>query len=167
MCMTEQVDFYLVDCVDPGEKLKFACRVAHQAFSQGLKVYLQTNDLSQSEELDKLLWTFSQNSFIPHAIVGMRALKWEDFPVQIGSKDNVQGVVEDVDVLISLLVDIPQQYEQYRRIVDLITADLSDKAAGRIRYRFYRDAGLKPNTLRFAKDQPILGEDFPRHADEK
>ena len=141
--MIEQVDFYILGNVDKIAKLKFACRIAQKAYAQGLKVYLQTESRQQSEELDALMWTFSQASFVPHTLSDDIGNCWESYPVQLGS---VLESNKDADVLVSLIEDIPKACAQFRRIVDLITDSPSEKASGRKRYRHYRSLGIEPNT---------------------
>ncbi len=140
--MVDQIDFYILDKT---AKLNFACKVVQKAFNQDLKVYLQTDRSDQSRDLDKLLWTFSQNSFIPHKLAEDPSRNWDHYPVQIGnvalSNENPQA-----DILIALTNAVPESYEKFNRVIDLITNDPADKLAGRERYRVYRDAGIEPNT---------------------
>ena len=151
--MTEQVDFYILGKVNHVAKLRYACRIAQKAYSLGLTVYLHTESSEQSEQLDKLLWTFSQGSFIPHAIANNAAENWQHFPVQLGNTiddevlDNgVDGRVGHwlADLLICLTNDIPPAHSKFRRLADLITD--TEKEYGRSRFHYYRQQGLKPNT---------------------
>ena len=141
--MTEQVDFYILGDPDQTGKLRVACQIAQKAFSRGLNVYLQTDSETQSDELDRLLWTFSQGSFIPHTIAARDQTTWEDYPVQLGS--DTDGL-ESVDVLINLESGVPDRYQRFSRIVELVGANADEKSAGRQRFRYYREQGLKPNT---------------------
>ena len=142
--MTEQVDFYILEDADPHAKLRAACRIIQKAFSQGLKVYAQTAGPAQSEALDRLLWTFSQGSFIPHAIADPEPRPWPDYPVQLGAGPPPAGA----EVLINMADGDPGQPRPCRRIIELVGAAAPDKAAGRQRFRAYREQGLEPNTHR-------------------
>ena len=147
--MTQQVDFFILGKVDRTAKLKYACRVAQKAYLQGLKVYLYTESQEHNTELDMLLWTFSQGSFIPHIIADNATANWQDYPVQLGDTlDNVEngGADKEVDLLISLISDPPRAYSRFNRIVDLVTDFPEEKASGRNRFRYYREQGLEPNT---------------------
>jgi len=141
--MTEQVDFYILGDQDQTGKLRVACQIAQKAFSRGLNVYLQTDGEAQSDELDRLLWTFSQGSFIPHTISARDQTSWDDYPVQLGL--GTDGL-EAVDVLINLESGVPDRYQRFSRIVELVGADADEKSAGRQRFRYYREQGLEPNT---------------------
>jgi len=147
--MTQQVDFYILGKVDHTAKFKYACRIAQKAYLQGLKVYLQTECQEQNTEIDMLLWTFSQGSFIPHTIANNASANWQHFPVQLGhtldNSENGDGEVE-LDVLISLVSDPPQAHSRFKRVIDLVTDFPEEKASGRNRFRYYRDQGIEPKT---------------------
>ncbi len=144
--MTEQVDFYILGKVDRVAKMRYACAIAQKAYSQGMNVYLQTESPEQSEQLDKLLWTFSQGSFIPHIIANNATENWQHFPLQLGDTLDIDssGIAGKVDLLICLINDIPHAYSQFRRVADLVTD--TEKESGRSRFRHYREQGIEPNT---------------------
>ena len=87
--MNARVDFYLLGSTDVTSKYTYACRIASKAFGQGMKVYLQTDEPGQNELLDKMLWTFSQSSFIPHIVHEGVSHDVNRYPVQIGSASAV------------------------------------------------------------------------------
>ena len=138
-----QVDFYILEHADKTGKLHFACRITQKIYVLGLKVFVQTANSSQSQQLDKLLWTFSQNSFIPHGINDQGDLDWVDYPVQI-SHTNQHTI--DADVLINLLDTVPSLYFKYGRVVELVSSETEDRKSGRIRFRSYQAQGIAPVT---------------------
>ncbi len=148
--MTDQVDFYILGAADGVAKLKYACRIAEKAYSHGMRVYLHTENPAQSEQLDKLLWTFSQGSFVPHTIANNATENWQHFPVQLG--DILDPVVNEgdddnsADLLICLTRDIPQAHTRFRRIADLVSSEASEKASARSRFRYYREQGIEPDS---------------------
>lgn len=50
-----------------GEVIKFSCQLLEKCFKSNLKTFVQVKDDSIAEMLDRILWTFAQKSFIPHA----------------------------------------------------------------------------------------------------
>lgn len=145
--MSQQVDFYLLGNVDQTGKLKYACRIAQKAFKQGLKVFVQTENSAQCQQLDTLLWTFSQGSFVPHTVVNEAPENWENFPVQLGK---AAPLGDAAHLLISLTADPPNGHTQFKRIADLITDEPTEKQAGRNRFRYYRQHGIEPATHKIA-----------------
>ena len=62
-----KVDFYLLgEGADSRERI--ACRLAEKAWRLGNRVYVLAPDQAAAQALDELLWTFSQGSFVPHAV---------------------------------------------------------------------------------------------------
>ncbi|MEE8343080.1 MAG: DNA polymerase III subunit chi, partial [Gammaproteobacteria bacterium] len=64
-----RVDFYILPGKEPNGRQLLACRLADKAYQLGRKVYIHTDSHAQTEQVDKLLWTFRQNSFVPHAVM--------------------------------------------------------------------------------------------------
>ncbi len=145
--MTVQVDFYILARSTQRDKDQYACRIADLAHGRGLKVYMQTDDAAHAEALDKTLWTFSQGSFVPHAICDSQACDAERYPVQIGVGDAPDGCR---DILISLKREAPADYARFGRVAELILDEAADKSSGRERFRFYRTNGIEPNTHKVA-----------------
>ena len=141
--MTVQVDFYVLEGSTPVDKNNYACRIANLAFGRGLKVYMQTDDAAHVAVLDKTLWTFSQESFVPHIIYDGSASDAERYPVQIGHADAPDACV---DLLISLKREAPADYARFDRVAELILNDADEKSSGRARFRFYREHGVEPKT---------------------
>lgn len=140
--MTVRVDFYVLEREALADKYAYACRIANKAYASGLKVYVRADELAACATLDEMLWTFSQSSFIPHAICdGMHDV--ERYPVQIGCGEAPEGCR---DVLISLKEKPPADYARFDRVVELIIAQAADKSSGRDRFRFYREQGVEPQT---------------------
>ena len=143
-----KVDFYILEG-DSGNREQTACRIAEKAYRLGHGVYIHTADQGQTKRLDELLWTFKQNSFVPHGIEGESPAP--DAAVLISHKpelaDSSQAHVRQV--LINLAQDIPFFFSSFERVAEVIGQDSENKASGRQRYKFYRDRGynLDSHTL--------------------
>lgn len=144
-----RVDFYILDQPDRRSKLQFACRLVQKIRGHDLKVLVQTSDSNQSADMDRLLWTFRQNSFIPHAITRKGDLAWADYPVQISHVHHDPG---HADVLVNLREQVSEEHFRYDRVVELVGGDENDRASGRDRFRSYRDQGVEPETHRMGRD---------------
>ncbi len=97
-----RVDFYVLPNADPAQRPLLACKLAEKAYGQGLKVYIHTASASDTQQLDELLWTFRDGSFLPHAIHS--AVNGEPPPILLGHDHEPTG---HTDVLINLGTDIP------------------------------------------------------------
>lgn len=152
--VSTRVDFYVLGQTEINDKYVYACRIANKAYAQGLKVYIQTDAAAQSKILDKMLWTFSQNSFVPHTVfhgtdgagTADETHDLERYPVQIGWEAAPPIYNENADLLISLCQQVPTDYARFVRVAELILNHDAEKALGRQRFRFYREQGIAPQT---------------------
>ncbi|MFO7858698.1 MAG: DNA polymerase III subunit chi [Ectothiorhodospiraceae bacterium] len=134
------VAFHILDGAVDHERLVYACRVAEKAFQRGHQVHVRVTDEAMAGELDTLLWTFRDRSFVPHARADAAAHERE--PVMIG----VAGDAPDdgYDVLINLAPEAWSQPESFERIVEVGNNDPQVLRNARSRYRWYRERGLEP-----------------------
>ena len=132
-----RVDFYLLKDTAPRARARFACRLAEKAFGLGQRVHIHCGDATEVEQLDALLWTFRDRAFVPHAADG------SDEPVVIGS-DEPRGPGRPM--LINLAAEVPEWYARFERVAEIVTDEDAEKAAGRARYRRYREHGHAPET---------------------
>ena len=140
-----QIDFYLLAKTQVADKHHYACRIARIAHSKGMTVFMQTADAAHSELLDRLLWTFAQDSFVPHAVCANGEHDSARYPVQIGHA----GAPPDcAGLLIPLAREAApgDDCEKFQRIAEVVLNEDADKAAGRARFRFYRERGFEPRT---------------------
>lgn len=136
-----QVDFYIIGANAPDATFRTACRVAEKAWQMGHRVYIHTDSPRTAAAMDDLLWTFRQESFVPHGLHGDTRDPGDlaATPVLIGSGDAPDM---DLDVLINLAEAVPLFIERSRRIAEIVGAGEDERRAGRERYRNYRDRGF-------------------------
>jgi len=140
-----RVDFYILEGSGARVRPLFACRLVEKAFAQGHHVYINTESADQLHQLDDLLWSFSQGSFLPHAIYDQAESK--QAPILLGHATEPQ---ECNDVLVNLSREVPAFFSRFDRLAELVDGDAAQRAAARERFRFYKDRGytLKTHTLR-------------------
>ncbi|HET7370044.1 MAG TPA: DNA polymerase III subunit chi [Gammaproteobacteria bacterium] len=134
-----RVDFYVLALAPPQGRERVACRLADKAFQHGQKLYVHAESEAQAAALDELLWTFRQQSFIPHARAGA-----DDAPVLIGLGDLEPPA--DCALLINLDADVPLFFSRFERVMEIIDGDEQRRAQGRGRFRFYQDRGYPLQT---------------------
>lgn len=135
-----RVDFYLLE---GGDRNRAVCRLAHKAHGLGHRIYILADNPQQAVELDYLLWTFTDLSFVPHALHSPDADSDPDLPVLIGA--NAPPASHD-DVLITLAAEVPAFFQQFRRVAEVVGPGEADKQQARRRFRFYRERGCVPHT---------------------
>ena len=137
-----KVNFYVLSSQSEQARQGFACKLAEKAFRLGYKTYILTNSLQQAQQVDKLLWTFRANSFIPHEIY-QETLPSTNNAIIIGTH---QPPAPWRHTLINLSTTCPEQIEQATQIFELLDNDETQKQPGRQRYRHYQSLGIVPNT---------------------
>jgi DNA polymerase-3 subunit chi len=136
-----QVDFYILKEQSTGDRFLMACRLAGKAWQKGHRVFMHTNSDAESRHIDRLLWTFRQDSFIPHSLIADADTELN--PILIDHSGNTG---DEHDVLINLAADVPQFFSQFHRVAEFIDHDVETKKSGRSRYSFYRDRGYQLTT---------------------
>ena len=145
--MTERVDFYVLPGRVPTQRWNFACRLTEKAYGRDLKVVLWSENRAEIEALDELLWTFSEGSFVPHAVIDAPAQP-PPAPVQLTADlDRVTAA----DLLVNLGLSLPARLERFARVAEIIDADEERRRLGRERFKSYRD-------LKFAIETHQLDE---------
>lgn len=128
-----RVDFYLLATNDKQSRWLLACRLLEKAYSRGHRIFVYCDTQHDAETLDELLWTFKDNSFIPHNLQGEGPEPPP--PIQIGYQDEPRGFN---DILVNLAAEIPPFYQRFRRIIEIVLNDETAKELSRAHYREYR-----------------------------
>ena len=131
-----RIDFH----TNVGDPLAYACRLARKAYLSG-KPLVVLAEPKRLAAFDEQLWTFQALEFVPHCMAKSPLAK--DTPVVLTS---------DLDeaphhqVLVNLGAPVPAQFARFERLVEIVGSDGDELAAGRERYRFYRDRGYAIET---------------------
>lgn len=144
-----RVDFYLNSDTGPDARLRLACRLVEKAYRLGHRVYIHAASRQQAQRLDDLLWTFRAGSFVPHAQVSQS--RAQDHPVLIGDDGNA---AQGADLLVNLSSSVPSFYSAFRRVIEVVGEDETERNSARQRFRFYRDQGLSPQSHRVSGTAP-------------
>ena len=134
--MALTVDFYLLSEPSLEMCLRDVCRLVEQHYQDKQMIYIHTNSHAITQQLDDLLWTFRDVSFLPHRSITSKL----DFqaPILLGDVDdlNVSG-----DLLINLAEEIPNFYKNFKRILEIVPFDEQTKEKARGKYKYYKRQG--------------------------
>jgi DNA polymerase-3 subunit chi len=135
-----RIDFYSLEPDSPGDRFLLTCRLAERARAEGLRVLIHCPEGELARHLDRLLWTYRQDSFLPHGLVGSASstLDLALTPVLISRDGTPEG--ED-QVLINLAAEAPPFFSRFERVCEPVDQDPMVRTAGRERFRYYRDRG--------------------------
>jgi DNA polymerase IIIc chi subunit len=97
-----RIDFYSLEPDSGGDRFILTCRLVERIRANGARVLIHCPDPEQAQHLDRLLWTFREDSFLPHGLVGKT--DHDLTPVLISG----DGTPENEDqVLINLSAEVP------------------------------------------------------------
>jgi DNA polymerase-3 subunit chi len=137
-----KASFYILPSSSLSERFLFACKLIEKAYRNGQFCYVYTDSLQQSQQLDNTLWTFRENSFIPHQIYNDQLPDY-DQTILIGS----QSAPKKWQTLIfNLSSTYPSDLAQTDRVLEILDNDEKLKQAGRIRFRQYKQDGFDVTT---------------------
>jgi len=134
-----RVDFYVLADRRPLARERIVCRLAEKAYGQQQRLYVHAQAAAQVEALDGLLWTFRQQSFIPHG----RLSSGDSEPVLLGHDGEPP---HDYALLINLAPEVPLFFSRFERVIEVIDGTPERRAQGRERFRFYKDRGYSLQT---------------------
>jgi DNA polymerase-3 subunit chi len=137
--MTARVDFYVLQAGEPGARLHYACRLAEKAWLLQQTVHIHVDSPAAMAQLDELLWTFRQGSFVPHEPLTGSSVAAS--PVTIGCGATPPP---GVNLLINLAAEVPPFVTDLPRIAEIV--DAGSRQAGREHFRHYRALELTPAT---------------------
>lgn len=140
--MTE-VDFHF----NATDKVNHTCRLVRKAIGTGAKVVVMADDALLTR-LDLALWQFSATEFIVHCRDDALPEMLLRSPVILTTSG--RSTLPHQHVLINLGAEIPQGFERFERLIEIVTEGDDDRQAGRMRWRHYADRGytLKRHDLR-------------------
>lgn len=138
--MAIKVDFYVLEA-SQHKSLYFACQLLEKIYQQQQRAYVHFNSLEEAQRLDELLWTYRDDSFLPHNLYH----ETDDCPppIQLGFKDMP---VHQQNVLFNLSVSIPAFYQKFNQVIEIVFSDPLVQQWARERYRQYRDQGCEITT---------------------
>ncbi|MCG6984313.1 MAG: DNA polymerase III subunit chi, partial [Thiocapsa sp.] len=106
-----RIDFYSLEADSTGDRFLLTCRLVERIRTTDVRILIHCPDSEQARHLDRLLWTFRDESFLPHGLVGRSdpALT----PILISADGN--PVTED-QVLINLAPQVPAFFGRFERL---------------------------------------------------
>jgi DNA polymerase III subunit chi len=136
-----RIDFYIVEEANSKTRWRLACRLIEKAYKNRNRVYVHMDNQADAHQLDELLWTYREDSFLPHNLYGDGPEPAP--PIQIGF--NVKPD-KHKDILLNLSKQVPDFYLQFARILEIVSGDTDTQNAAREHYRYYRSQNHDINT---------------------
>jgi len=119
------------------DKLGYACRLLRKAVATGSRVIV-TGQPDTLRELDVALWTFAPLEFLPHCYGDVTPVALAASPVVLS--ESVRSAPHH-QVLLNLGREVPEGFERFERLIELVSSDEEDRQVGRERWKHYADRG--------------------------
>ncbi|MFP6792068.1 MAG: DNA polymerase III subunit chi [Pseudomonadales bacterium] len=129
-----RIDFYQTS----GDEHAFACRLIDMVYRKGRQIYVHTSTEEQAKTLNEQLWTFKEDSFVPHSLHSEAM----DVPIKIGFDHEPE---EHQDVLINLSGHIPHFFSRFDRVAEIVPVDQNSRTSARENYAYYKERGYVLN----------------------
>ncbi len=136
-----RIDFYIMQESGQKDRFDFACRLIEKAYKNRHRIYIHAENESDAHVLDELLWTYRDDSFLPHNLVGEGPELSP--PIQIGFQLKPDS---QRDILINLSHQVPMFYTQFARVIEIVSHDENIQTLSREHYRTYRSNGFEITT---------------------
>jgi DNA polymerase-3 subunit chi len=136
-----QIEFHF----NTTERLQYTCRLLRKAHARALRVGVVGSEASL-RQLDAALWSFSESDFLPHSSPVDAAEVQNASPIRL-HMDPVH--LMGLDVLVNLGDEVPQGFESFGRLIEIVATDDHGRMTARQRWRQYTAQGyaLKQHDL--------------------
>ena len=123
------------------DKYNYTCRLVRKARAANCQIIILVNDEDQLRLLDQELWQFSATDFLPHVSLGdsLAAVT----PILLTTQ--LSNSIPHRDLLINLRPEVPDHFEQFNRVIEIVSSDNEDSQAGRQRFKQYQQSGIQPS----------------------
>lgn len=150
----KQVDFYLISNRVNDAKFKLASRLANKLQRLDQRALVITDDTEATAQLDRVMWTFNDTSFLAHDHVTALSNQSSETTVSakatvhIGEHDKVssQALESAHDVLINVSSETSVFNHHFSRIAEIVEQDETSKTNARKRYKNYQNEGFEIKT---------------------
>lgn len=123
------------------DKSAYTCRLLRKALAKDARVVVLTT-AGNSAALSQRLWTLSPGDFVPHGQEADGQLVQSRSPILL-VESSLPSVFQ-ADVLVNLTDEVPEGYETFDRVIEVVSQAESDRSQARERWRQYLSMGITP-----------------------
>ena len=136
-----KVDFYVLESGGKQQAMLFACELLEKIRDENRRIHIHTATREEATKLDTLLWTYREDSFLPHQLNDENPSPLT--PITIGYSFQLPN---NQDLLMNFDKDVPSFFNQFKQIIEIVIPDPSVQQLARERYKQYREKGCELNT---------------------
>lgn len=122
------------------DRVAYACRLLRKAYLKGARLWVRVTP-DDLDRLDQALWVSQPGDFVPHSREGDAPELMKHSPIHLATgAPQPQGR----QVLVNLCTDLAEGWEQFERVIEVVTSLEDDRLLARDRWRTYRVQGIEP-----------------------
>jgi DNA polymerase-3 subunit chi len=121
------------------ERLLYTCRLLRKARAQNLRIAV-VGASATLKQLDAEMWRFQDVSFLAHCTPQDSPEVQQASSVALGPDPHVWGID---DVLLNLGDVVPDGFERFVRLVEIVSSDDHGRAQARLRWKHYKNLGYE------------------------
>lgn len=126
------------------ERTQYLCRLLRKAARQGSRVLVR-GEAVEMDLLDKALWTFEAQDFVPHHRLRAGQVlpaRLHRTPVWLMEEEGVwPDAVPAARVLVQLSLQPAPDVDRWERIIEVVSSQEDDRRQARRRWRAYESQG--------------------------
>lgn len=120
------------------DRLLYTCRLLRKARLQDLRIAV-VGAPATLRQLDQALWSFSTTDFLVHCSGADSIELREASPVLLSSHAPAD---DDFDVIVNLGDEVPQGFERFDRLIEIVATDDHGRSEARQRWKHYKAQGF-------------------------
>jgi DNA polymerase-3 subunit chi len=120
------------------DRLAYTCRLLRKATATGARLLVRTTP-DACAELDAALWSLGPTEFISHCTaLAPAAVRSRSAVLLI---DDAAALDTAFPVLVNLAEEVPEGFEQFQRVIEVVSTDEQDRNLARRRWKHYTERG--------------------------
>lgn len=131
--MTVSVEFHF----NVPDRVQYTSRLLRKAHGMGLRTAV-VGEGALLQQLSEQLWTVGALDFISHCTDQADTVMRENASVLMGESTRA---MQGRTVLVNLGADVPEQFEGFARLIEIVDADPAHRQQARTRWRTYQAQG--------------------------
>ncbi|HTQ98939.1 MAG TPA: DNA polymerase III subunit chi [Candidatus Acidoferrum sp.] len=131
-----KVNFYLLKQDSLQAVLALCCKLAEQQARQGQQVFILADSGETAQDMDRLLWSFTPDSFVPHVLAGDALAGQTEVIIGVSATD-----AGNATCILNLGTEPVAVHAGLNAIAEFVPNDETAKAQSRVRWNHYKQLG--------------------------
>lgn len=122
------------------DRVAYTCRLLRKATARGARLVVRASP-AELADLDVALWNVGAVDFIAHCHAGATDDTRARSAVLL-LEDRAE-LRPEAPVLVNLGVDVPGNFDQFQRVIEIVSTDEADRMQARKRWKLYSERGYQ------------------------